>query len=223
MWLRAAFEHKRLRLLPRTIEMLRFRSLQPFVRIASSVRVLPPALSSHPLQVQSTVIPLNASLCVRRFGWFSSAPAAAAPASASAASAAAAPVSAATAATGSSSAVAAAPVAAAPVTQVVEIAANSAAAAASSATPVNAASAASGIGWPTDWLEALLNSMHTAAGLPWWATIACATLVFRSAMFPLVVKQMKNIGQVMCAILHGPIYTAWHMLYIHCMARVTVC
>jgi membrane protein insertase Oxa1/YidC/SpoIIIJ len=186
--------------------MLRFRSLQPFVRITSSVGLLPPALSSHPLQVQSTVIPLNASLCVRRFGWFSSAPAAAAaaPASASAASATAAPVSAASASMGSSSAVAAAPVAAAPVTQVVEIAADSAAAAASSATPVNVASAASGIGWPTDWLEALLSSMHTAAGLPWWATIACATLIFRSAMFPLVVKQMKNIGQVMCALLHDP-------------------
>lgn len=183
--------------------MLRFRSLQPFVRIASSVRLLPPALSSHPLQVQSTVIPLNASLCVRRFGWFSSAPAAAA-APALAATASAAPVSVATASMGSSSAVAAAPVAAAPVTQVVEVAAGSAAAAASSATPVNVASAASGIGWPTDWLEALLSSMHTAAGLPWWATIACATLIFRSAMFPLVVKQMKNIGQVMWARLHGP-------------------
>jgi hypothetical protein len=55
--------------------------------------------------------------------------------------------------------------------------------------------AASGIGWPTDWLEALLSTMHSAAGLPWWMTIACATVIFRSAMVPLVVKQMKNIGQ----------------------------
>jgi YidC/Oxa1 family membrane protein insertase len=97
--------------------------------------------------------------------------------------------------------VAVAPVAASvPSTTVIGIAADvasqSTSTAITTASPVNVASVASGIGWPTDWLEALLNSLHSAVGLPWWATIACATVIFRSAMIPLVVKQMKNIGQV---------------------------
>ncbi len=77
-------------------------------------------------------------------------------------------------------------------------------------TPVNVATMASGIGWPTDWLEALLNSLHSTTGLPWWATIACATVIFRSVMFPLVVKQMKNIGQVRhtCNSLQGSVLTS---------------
>jgi hypothetical protein len=169
------------------VRMLRFRSLQPALRAAASARATLHLHAAAPL-----VAP---GVCVRRFGWFSAAPAVASTT---------APAAAATSAVGGSSAgaaAAAAPVvAAAPANNVVGIAAEIASQSAAVTTGTSA-SAASGIGWPTDWLEALLNSLHSSAGLPWWVTIACATVIFRSAMIPLVVKQMRNIGQVLAVLL----------------------
>lgn len=188
--------------------MLRFRSLQPALRAAASARATLRLHAAAPLFAPAA--PLFApAVCVRRFGWFSAAPAAASTTASAAATSAAVGVSSA------GAAAAAAPVvAAAPANNVVgiaaELASQSAAASTATSTVVtasssaSAASAASGIGWPTDWLEALLNSLHSSAGLPWWATIACATVIFRSAMIPLVVKQMKNIGQVRVMLLRCP-------------------
>ena len=195
--------------------MLRLRCLQPLSRLAAYPRApLPPSSSHlihiHPFpvtaaQLTHSTAAFGSGVHLRRFGWWSAAPAA----PAAAASAANAAVS------SSPASVAAAPAAAAsPASALAEAAADSAtqfaSAAVATTTPVNVATMASGVGWPTDWLEALLNSLHSTTGLPWWATIACATLIFRSIMFPLVVKQMKNIGQVRhtCSSLQGSVLTS---------------
>jgi len=183
--------------------MLRFRCLQPLSRLAASARApLPPSSSSNLVHIQrfpaaaSQLTPSTpafvAGVHLRRFGWWSAAPAAPAAAASS---------NAAVGTTTASAAAVSAPVAAAsPACAIAEAAADTATQVASATvatvTPVNVAAIASGIGWPTDWLEVLLNSLHSTMGVPWWATIACATVIFRSIMFPLVVKQMKNIGQV---------------------------
>ena len=184
--------------------MLRFRCLQPLSRLAASARApLPSSSSSNLVHIQrfpaaaSQLTPSTpafvAGVHLRRFGWWSAAPAAPAAAASS--------VNAAVGTTTASAAAVSAPVAAAsPACAIAEAAADTATQVASATvatvTPVNVAAIASGIGWPTDWLEVLLNSLHSTMGVPWWATIACATVIFRSIMFPLVVKQMKNIGQV---------------------------
>ncbi|XP_054160946.1 mitochondrial inner membrane protein OXA1L-like [Oppia nitens] len=43
---------------------------------------------------------------------------------------------------------------------------------------------------PMGWVLHMLESFHSV--MPWWATIAVATLCFRIAMFPLVIKAQKN-------------------------------
>ena len=45
---------------------------------------------------------------------------------------------------------------------------------------------------PVGLAQILLDSLHASTGLPWWGTVAIATVVMRILLFPLSVKFAKN-------------------------------
>ncbi|KAI8059936.1 60Kd inner membrane protein-domain-containing protein [Gilbertella persicaria] len=50
---------------------------------------------------------------------------------------------------------------------------------------------------PVGGLEAMFEYIHLYSGLPWWATIAAATLVVRFALLPMMVKIQRNNARLM--------------------------
>ncbi|KAI8093188.1 60Kd inner membrane protein-domain-containing protein [Halteromyces radiatus] len=50
---------------------------------------------------------------------------------------------------------------------------------------------------PVGGLEAMLEAVHVTMGLPWWGSIAVATLVVRTALLPLIVKLQRNNARLM--------------------------
>jgi len=52
------------------------------------------------------------------------------------------------------------------------------------------------VGGPIDLATCLLHNIHMSSGLPWWATLAAATLVVRTFMFPLVIRSTKNVQRL---------------------------
>lgn len=49
---------------------------------------------------------------------------------------------------------------------------------------------------PVDALSDFMITVHSATGLPWWATIIAATVTFRTLMLPLVLLGMKNTAKL---------------------------
>ena len=58
--------------------------------------------------------------------------------------------------------------------------------------------AAHGLGGytPVGILQTAVDALHTSVGLPWWASIVCATLVARTLLFPLIIKSQKNAARL---------------------------
>ncbi|ORX56936.1 hypothetical protein DM01DRAFT_1334493 [Hesseltinella vesiculosa] len=50
---------------------------------------------------------------------------------------------------------------------------------------------------PVGGLEAMLEAVHVSMGLPWWATIATATVLVRTALLPLIIKLQRNNARLM--------------------------
>ncbi|KAI9261510.1 60Kd inner membrane protein-domain-containing protein [Phascolomyces articulosus] len=50
---------------------------------------------------------------------------------------------------------------------------------------------------PVGGLEAMLEAVHVYGGLPWWGTIATATLIVRLALLPLMIKIQRNNAKMM--------------------------
>ncbi|KAI8059317.1 60Kd inner membrane protein-domain-containing protein [Gongronella butleri] len=50
---------------------------------------------------------------------------------------------------------------------------------------------------PVGALEAMLEAVHVTMGLPWWATIAAATVLVRTALLPLIIKLQRNNARLM--------------------------
>lgn len=50
--------------------------------------------------------------------------------------------------------------------------------------------------WPIGLIQNALEFTHMNLGLPWWASIVCLTIVFRSLLFPLVVKGHTNAAKM---------------------------
>lgn len=54
-----------------------------------------------------------------------------------------------------------------------------------------------GEGWgPTALITNILEVTHVYTGLPWWATIACATFAVRAVMFPIYIKSSGNMAKM---------------------------
>ncbi|KAI9493409.1 60Kd inner membrane protein-domain-containing protein [Zychaea mexicana] len=50
---------------------------------------------------------------------------------------------------------------------------------------------------PVGGLEAMLEAVHVYSGLPWWGTIATATVIVRLALLPLMIKIQRNNAKMM--------------------------
>ncbi|KAI7902832.1 60Kd inner membrane protein-domain-containing protein [Cokeromyces recurvatus] len=50
---------------------------------------------------------------------------------------------------------------------------------------------------PVGGLEAMFEYIHVYSGLPWWGTIAVATVIIRSALLPLMIKIQRNNAKLM--------------------------
>ncbi|KAI8137367.1 60Kd inner membrane protein-domain-containing protein [Fennellomyces sp. T-0311] len=50
---------------------------------------------------------------------------------------------------------------------------------------------------PVGGLEAMLEAVHVYTGLPWWGTIATATVLVRLALLPLMIKIQRNNAKMM--------------------------
>ncbi|KAI7874485.1 hypothetical protein K492DRAFT_183900 [Lichtheimia hyalospora FSU 10163] len=50
---------------------------------------------------------------------------------------------------------------------------------------------------PVGGLEAMLEALHVYGGLPWWGTIATATVLVRLALLPLMIKIQRNNAKMM--------------------------
>ncbi|KAL0080674.1 60Kd inner membrane protein-domain-containing protein [Phycomyces blakesleeanus] len=50
---------------------------------------------------------------------------------------------------------------------------------------------------PVGGLEAMLEAIHVYSGLPWWGSIAVATIVVRLALLPLMIKIQRNNARLM--------------------------
>lgn len=50
---------------------------------------------------------------------------------------------------------------------------------------------------PVGGLEAMLEYIHVTSGLPWWSTIALATVAVRIALLPLMIKIQRNNAKLM--------------------------
>ncbi|KAI8337637.1 60Kd inner membrane protein-domain-containing protein [Chlamydoabsidia padenii] len=50
---------------------------------------------------------------------------------------------------------------------------------------------------PVGGLEAMLEAVHVTMGLPWWASIAAATVIVRTALLPLIIKLQRNNARLM--------------------------
>jgi YidC/Oxa1 family membrane protein insertase len=50
---------------------------------------------------------------------------------------------------------------------------------------------------PVGGLEAMLEYIHVTSGLPWWSTIALATVAVRVALLPLMIKIQRNNAKLM--------------------------
>ncbi|KAF7732865.1 Mitochondrial inner membrane protein oxa1l [Apophysomyces ossiformis] len=50
---------------------------------------------------------------------------------------------------------------------------------------------------PVGGLEAMLEAIHVYSGLPWWGTIALATVTVRLALLPVMVKIQRNNAKLM--------------------------
>lgn len=52
-------------------------------------------------------------------------------------------------------------------------------------------------GWsPVGLIQSALEFIHVSVGLPWWGTIAIATVILRSLIFPLVVVSQRNAAKM---------------------------
>lgn len=49
---------------------------------------------------------------------------------------------------------------------------------------------------PVGALETMLEAIHISTGLPWWGTIAVATVVIRTALLPFIVKLQGNTARL---------------------------
>lgn len=52
------------------------------------------------------------------------------------------------------------------------------------------------VGGPVDLATYLLHNIHMTTGLPWWGTLAAATLCVRTFMFPIVIRSTKNVQRL---------------------------
>ncbi|ORZ06012.1 60Kd inner membrane protein-domain-containing protein [Absidia repens] len=50
---------------------------------------------------------------------------------------------------------------------------------------------------PVGGLEAMLEAVHVTMGLPWWGSIALATVIVRTALLPLIIKLQGNNARLM--------------------------
>ncbi|MCO5547951.1 hypothetical protein L7F22_001406 [Adiantum nelumboides] len=50
--------------------------------------------------------------------------------------------------------------------------------------------------YPTAFVQILMDNMHTALGLPWWAAIAATTICIRLLCLPIVAYQMKSAAKL---------------------------
>ncbi|KAL9670668.1 hypothetical protein QQ045_008225 [Rhodiola kirilowii] len=50
--------------------------------------------------------------------------------------------------------------------------------------------------FPVAALQYLIDGVHNVTGLPWWASIALTTLMIRSAVIPVLIKQLKATSQL---------------------------
>ncbi|KAJ3039585.1 Mitochondrial inner membrane protein oxa1 [Rhizophlyctis rosea] len=52
-------------------------------------------------------------------------------------------------------------------------------------------------GWsPVGIAEQLLEAVYVTTGLPWWATIACTTVLIRITLFPIVIKMQRSLRKM---------------------------
>ena len=49
---------------------------------------------------------------------------------------------------------------------------------------------------PVGLVQSILDSFHLTFGMPWWASIALCTIVFRTLMLPLMVKGQINTARL---------------------------
>lgn len=49
---------------------------------------------------------------------------------------------------------------------------------------------------PVGLVQSILDSFHLTFGMPWWASIALCTVVFRTLMLPLMVKGQINTARL---------------------------
>jgi len=52
-----------------------------------------------------------------------------------------------------------------------------------------------GHGWPSGWLQSLLEVLHAGAGLEWWQAIGITTVCLRIVIFPIMIIAQKSIVQ----------------------------
>lgn len=50
-----------------------------------------------------------------------------------------------------------------------------------------------GHGWPSGWMQTVLEFMHIDIGLPWWQAIGLTTICLRCVVFPIMVIAQKNM------------------------------
>ncbi|GAA98725.1 uncharacterized protein L969DRAFT_92122 [Mixia osmundae IAM 14324] len=50
--------------------------------------------------------------------------------------------------------------------------------------------------WPSSLVQQMLENIHTATGLPWWATTIVAVVITRSLIFPIVANGMANNARI---------------------------
>lgn len=49
--------------------------------------------------------------------------------------------------------------------------------------------------WPPEFIQHILEIVHVSTGLPWWATIAVATVGVRAVLFPMYIKSSDTMAK----------------------------
>eukprot|EP00736_Rhodelphis_marinus_P004731 Rmarinus@m.7817 len=70
---------------------------------------------------------------------------------------------------------------------------------------------------PTGVMFQFLDTIHDFSGLPWWATLASATILCRAALFPVYVKQVKATKDIQR---HQPVLVRYNEILLELRSRL---
>ncbi|CAH8437720.1 unnamed protein product [Schistosoma turkestanicum] len=48
--------------------------------------------------------------------------------------------------------------------------------------------------WPSGWYQSLLETLHVHLELPWWGAIAASTIIIRLCVFPIMIRQRRQMA-----------------------------